>query len=265
MPYFNYNGIKIYYRRLGVKTNLPHLIFIHGAFANHLTWYAQIKFFSNITEVSVLDLPGHGRSAKPKIEYTLNFFANILQKIMEELEILKPILIGHSLGGFIVQTAALKYPEQIQKLVLLCTGVYGGLWGKKLRLPYHILLVLRRILSKFSWSLFCKILSNLTAKHKIKGIEGIKLESRMATSCSGKVFLNIMFHLLGSDLSDAVKSIKIPILFISGTKDLFYHQAPIYHALPNAIVKIKAGGEHILHLLNEDINGWIFDFIKDVN
>ncbi len=75
MPFFNYNGFKVFYLRLGSRTNLPPLVFIHGIWANHLTWIKQIPFFSKYTEIFVYDLPGHGKSDKPAIDYTIPMFA----------------------------------------------------------------------------------------------------------------------------------------------------------------------------------------------
>lgn len=261
MAFLNYKGIKIFYRKLGVKTDLPPLVLIHGAFANHLAWYSQIKFFRNITEMIVLDLPGHGKSDNPATEYTTQFFSDIVYRLIKTENIDKVILAGHSLGGVIAQTFALKHPELIEKLVLLCTGMTLT-FGIKLYMPPSVKIILKRILSLFKWKLFCTILSKFTSKHKIPGLEGVNLEAQMAASCSGRVFLNIAGNLITYNLSEAIKSIKMPLLFITGTKDMFYRQAHTYRRLPNATVKVVEGGEHILQLLNKEPNEWILEFIK---
>ncbi len=149
----------------------------------------------------------------------------------------------------------------IQKLILLCTGVNIRVSGKKIKIPYYILIVLRKILLKFRWALLCKFLAKLFSKKEIKGLEGKNLEAGMAVTCSGKAMLSIIFHLMRYDISQDISSIKIPILFITGTKDMFYNQVPVYQNL-QATVRIKKGGEHGLHLYSEGINQWILDFIK---
>lgn len=261
MPFFNCNGFKIFYLRLGLRTNLPPLVFVHGIWANHLTWIKQIHFFSKYTEVFVYDLPGHGKSDKPAIDYTIPMFAMVLRKFIKEINIHKPIIVGHSLGGVIAQTLAIKDPNLIQKLILLCTGVNIGVFGKKIQIPYYILVFLKKILSKFRWAFVCKILAKFSSKKEIKGLEGKNLEAGMAVTCSGKAMLSIVFHLMQYDISQDISSIKIPILFITGTKDMFYNQVPVYQNL-QASVRIKKGGEHGLHLYSEGINQWILDFIK---
>ncbi len=261
MPFVDYQGIKVYFRKLGVKGDLPPLVLIHGAFANHLAWYSQIKFFSKLTEIYVLDLPGHGKSDKPMIDYTPQFFSNIVKHLIVKENIPKPIIAGHSLGGIIAQTFAIAYPELVEKLILLCTGVILS-FGSKIWMPAPVLTVLGKILSAFSWSFFCKILSKLTAGHEIPGLEGVRLEAGMAASCSGRVFLDIARNLATYDLSTSINNLKMPLLFITGTKDLFYNQIKIYKQLPNAVVKVVKGGEHVLQLLNEEPNRWMLEFIK---
>jgi len=262
MPFLNFKGFKIFYRKMGTKTSLPPLIFIHGAWANHLTWFQQLRYFAKYTEIYAYDLLGHGKSDKPRVEYTAQLYVEILRALINQLAIVNPILVGHSLGGGIAQYFALKYPEQVQKLVLLCTGVYLGLGGRRLKIHPAVLLFLRKLLSKMRWSFFLKIMSKMSAKRRIEGIEGINLEARMAATCSGKAMLSMVYYLMQYNISKQVGSLKLPILFITGTKDTFFNQIPIYRALPNAEVKIKIGGEHVLHLFNGEVDNWILRFVK---
>jgi pimeloyl-ACP methyl ester carboxylesterase len=262
MPFLNFRGFKIFYRKMGVKTSLPPVIFIHGAWANHLTWFKQLRYFAKYTEVYAYDLLGHGKSDKPRVEYTGQLYAEILRSLITQLAIVNPILVGHSLGGGIAQIFALKYPDQVQKLVLLCTGVYLSLGRGPIKIHPAVLLVLRKLLSKLRWSYYLKIMTKMSAKHRIEGIKG-NLEARMAATCSGKAMLSMVYHLMQYDISKQVGALRLPILYITGTKDPFLSQVPIYRALPNVKVKIKIGGEHILHLFNGQLNKRILEFIKE--
>jgi pimeloyl-ACP methyl ester carboxylesterase len=240
---------------------MPPILMIHGAFANHLTWYSQIKLLCNKTELILFDLPGHGKSSKQLREYQLEFFAYLLKHLIEELRLENPIVMGHSLGGFIAQLGAIYCPTLISKLILLCTGPFFDLNGQKVKIPTQILVVLEKVLSKFRWSLFCKILDKLSRKHTIRGLEGIKLEEGMAASCSGRAFMKVILPFIQLDLTSDMKATKMPILVITGTKDIFYSHVPFYQSLSNARVKIVDGGEHVLHLLNDEPNRWILEFI----
>ncbi len=50
-----------------------------------------------------IDLPGFGESEKPSIEYSLDFFAESVKSVLDELKITNPVLIGHSLGTPVCQ------------------------------------------------------------------------------------------------------------------------------------------------------------------
>ncbi len=259
MPFLEYNGVKTYFRKFGEKRDLPPLIFIHGVAANHLSWYSQIKFFSELTEFYVLDLPGHGKSDIPTVEDLPTLYINIIRQLILEEKIENPVLIGHSMGGGIVQLAAISYPELINKAILVCTGVNLGF---KINLTTPVKKVLKKILSLFGWKVYCIITSKFTAKHEIPGLKGINLEARMSATCSGKTFLDIIGFLLSIDLSEEIKSVNLPMLFITGTKDMFFNQVGFYRKLPNVQIKIIEGGEHILQLLNKETNYHILNFIK---
>ena len=265
MPFLDIEGHRVHYRRFGTKSKLPSLVFIHGIFANHITWVKQIDFFAKQTDLVVFDLPGHGKSDRPPIEYTPEFFAFVVKQLIETLDLHKPILVGHSLGGFIAQTAAMNYPELAEKLVLLCTGMFIEFRGQRLKVPPSVLPILKtRLMTQLLWRQFCKLLVKTTKKNVIPGYEGISLEARLAATCSGRAILNIMANLIPIDVSEPMQSNKLPKLFITGTNDIFYHQAPLYRKLPNTRVEIIDAGEHIAHLLNaEEINSWILEFIQE--
>lgn len=262
MPFFNYGDYKIFYVKMGRKTNLPPLILTHGIWANHLTWFNQLRYFGKYTEVYAYDLLGHGKSDDPQVEYTIQLFVKILKAFIEQLSIENPILVGHSLGGIITQSFALKYPDLVQKLVLVCTGVFLSLGKRPLKLPRPLILVLRKVLSHLRWSMYLKLMAKMNAKRRVAGIKVKNFEARMAASCAGKSMLSIVYNLVQFNIYKEVQTLQLPVLFITGTKDMFLNQVPIYRALPQAEVKIKLGGEHVLHLYNGEVDNWILEFIK---
>jgi len=137
MPFFNYRDFKIFYIKMGRKTNLPPIILTHGIWANHCTWFKQLCYFAKYTEIYAYDLLGHGKSDDPQVDYKIELFVEILRAFIKQLSIQNPVLIGHSLGGIITQFFALKYPDLVQKLVLDCTGVFLSL-GKRLTNSFKI-------------------------------------------------------------------------------------------------------------------------------
>lgn len=110
-----------------VRVNLlpskePPLVLVHG-FISGVCWWAQN--FNDLSEertVYAFDLPGFGRSSRP--EYSTDFekaeskFVHYIEEWRKAMGLDKMILLGHSLGGYIVMAYALKYPERIKHLIL---------------------------------------------------------------------------------------------------------------------------------------------------
>ncbi|MFX1453688.1 MAG: alpha/beta fold hydrolase [Promethearchaeota archaeon] len=115
------NGIKICYKIYGKENNFP-LICIHGFGSKKETWIAQIGEFSKHFKVIIFDLRGAGKSDRPENPpYTMELFADDLGSLMDFLSIKKAHIVGRSMGGMIAQNFVLKYPEKVDKLILINT------------------------------------------------------------------------------------------------------------------------------------------------
>ncbi len=97
----------------------PTVVFIHGAANDHRVWLnttdALARFGINCLAV---DLPGHGKSfanAKPRIEDYADWMINLL----DNGAIKKAILVGHSMGSLIAIDCARRFPERVDKIVLI--------------------------------------------------------------------------------------------------------------------------------------------------
>lgn len=115
----NTNGIKICYSDHG--DGFP-IILIHGIGAKKETWIAQLKALSNKYKVIAIDVRGTGKSDRPNILYTMEMLADDIKGLMDYLKIEKAHIAGRSMGGMIAQHFALKYPKQVEKLILITTS-----------------------------------------------------------------------------------------------------------------------------------------------
>ncbi len=109
--------IKIAYTDQG-PSNKPVLLFIHGL-ANYLhVWDYNIATLQKHFRCIAIDLPGNGLSSRQDIEYSINFFAEVIPVFLMSLKIKKATLIGHSMGGQIALQTSLSYPQYVEKLIL---------------------------------------------------------------------------------------------------------------------------------------------------
>jgi len=112
------NGIKICYE---IKGEGEPLILVHGFGADKEVWIAQFEPLSKHFKVVRFDNRGAGKSDRPDEPYSMEMFADDVAGLMDHLGIDKAHILGWSLGGMIVQTFAIKYPERLRKLILINT------------------------------------------------------------------------------------------------------------------------------------------------
>ena len=112
-------NIKLCYEILGNEDKYP-ILLIHGFGVKKEVWMCQVGELSNHFKVIRFDNRGSGKSSHPA-GTTMEMFADDTANILDYLKIEKAHVMGWSLGGMIAQNFALKYPEKVEKLVLICT------------------------------------------------------------------------------------------------------------------------------------------------
>jgi len=106
------------------------LVLVHGFLGSSEMWEPQIKFFKNNFRVLTPDLPGFGKNKKLKSFNNIQSIASWLLEIIESKKINKFHLLGHSMGGMIVQEMAKKNGDKISKLICYSTGPKGEMPGR---------------------------------------------------------------------------------------------------------------------------------------
>jgi pimeloyl-ACP methyl ester carboxylesterase len=102
---------------------MPPLLFTHGFGDDSDTWREQLSAFSPRHRMLCWDLPGHGRSARPAEAeaYSREIALGDLEHGIDLLGPM-PVLVGHSLGGYLSQCHAVRHPGSVRALVLIATG-----------------------------------------------------------------------------------------------------------------------------------------------
>ena len=111
------DGHKIRYLESGCSKNT--LVLIHGLGASAERWNRVIPLFEDDFHLIVPDLIGFGYSDKPTLDYTPDFFSEFLEKFFFATKIVRPSIIGSSLGGQISAQYAASHSENVEKLILV--------------------------------------------------------------------------------------------------------------------------------------------------
>jgi pimeloyl-ACP methyl ester carboxylesterase len=109
------DDIRIHYKSLGKGDTA--VVFIHGWTCDLTFWRAQAAAFDGRVRMVFLDLPGHGRSDKPKIEYTMDLFARATDAVLQDAGVKSAVLVGHSMGTPVVRQFYRHYPKKTRALV----------------------------------------------------------------------------------------------------------------------------------------------------
>jgi pimeloyl-ACP methyl ester carboxylesterase len=113
------DGLDLHYL---VEGRGPVVALVHGLGGFAASWAPTMEALAGRATVVALDLPGFGRSAKPRERYGLDLFAAALDGVLRALDVRRVSLVGHSLGASVVLTHALAHPDQVDRIALV-----GGL------------------------------------------------------------------------------------------------------------------------------------------
>src|SRR6202158_224357 len=227
---------------------LPPLVFLHGIGGAARAWRGQIEAFSNRYRAMAWDMPGYGGSA-PLPAVSIATLADALQDFLRAVGAAKPILVGHSIGGMIVQQWLTKYPDIAAAIVLAQTspafGKADGNWQKEFigaRLG-----PLDR--GETMISLAPTMVRELVGDHR--DVRGMELARDCMAAVHGASYRASMLALLGFDQRNALKDIAVPTLVLSGSRD---RNAPapmmakMATYIPSAIYVDLEGAGHLVNL-----------------
>jgi N-formylmaleamate deformylase len=116
--FISVQGVRLHYYRTGSRNGIP-MVLVHGVTDDGLCWMPVAKALPPDYDLILMDMRGHGKSDSPKDSgYTLENMASELASCVQSLQLKKPILLGHSMGAFIILLLAGIYPD-IPRAVIL--------------------------------------------------------------------------------------------------------------------------------------------------
>ena len=111
------DGSRVHYQSYGRGSEA--MVLIHGWTCNLDNWHDQIGDLSKRGRVLAVDLPGHGRSDKPEITYSMDRFAGAVAAVMQDAGVRRAVLIGHSMGTPVARQFYRQHPEQTLGIVIV--------------------------------------------------------------------------------------------------------------------------------------------------
>ncbi len=112
------DGNRIRYYDIGDRKAKNALVLVHCWTCNVEFWKDTYNAFPGY-RVIAMDLPGHGESDKPQIDYTIDLFAKAVDGVMKHAGVKKAVLAGHSMGTPIVRKYYELYPDKTRGLIIV--------------------------------------------------------------------------------------------------------------------------------------------------
>ena len=224
----NINNVNVNYIQYGEGKDV---LLLHG-------WGQNIQMMKPIGDnlcsnhrITIIDFPGFGESDEPSTPWTIDDYSLLIENLVRELNIRKPIVMGHSFGGRVAIRFSANNP--IEKLVLFGSPCIRE--NKKLPLSTRIL----------------KKLKTLPGMDKL-GEEMKKYIGSRDYKAASPIMRQTLVNVINEDLSSYARKIEEPTLLIWGEADT---EAPVDDARELEKIMIDAAliilpGTHYAYLEN---------------
>src|SRR3989344_2318984 len=106
------------------------VVFLHGWRSEAAVWRPVMDRLGRRYRQFALDLPGFGKSEKPKHIFTLVDYATVVLGFIKKMELKKIVVVGHSFGGRVVIKLSALEPDIVEKLILVDSAGFR-LHGKR--------------------------------------------------------------------------------------------------------------------------------------
>ena len=235
-------GIRLKYAQQGDGSGHP-IIFLHGFTDSWFSFSPVLPFFADRYTCYALDQRGHGDSERPHSRYSMADFANDVVAFMDEMDVTKATLAGHSMGSLVAQQVALSAPERPERLVLIAAGTNANSEGVR-QLQEAV-----ETLSDPVPEEFAREFQVSTIYHPVPEdfLDRVVAESLKLTA---RVWREALAGILAVDYSNQLDNIKIPTLVLRGDQDTVFSQVAqeaLELGLRNAVLKVYPQTGHALH------------------
>lgn len=236
------------------------LVLVHGFMGGSAQWRRQVEVLGGGRDVIAVDLPGFGRNRDQEAPNTIAGFAAFVFEELDRRGVGSFHLLGHSMGGMIVQEMTAMAPHRIERLMLYGTAAAGNLPGRfetfeesKRRVDADGVRATARRISA-TWFL---------AGEADRGYEDCAAVAELSSRQALVAGLNAM---RSWSRVDDLPAIPCPTLIVWGEADRTYGWPQIeqlWRNVPRASLAVVPGCAHAVHLEKPEIfNALLADFLR---
>lgn len=224
------------------------VVFIHGWTYTLQTWDAIVPTVIDAGfETIRYDLRGHGGSDNPSGPYDFDALVADLERLLTELELTRPILCGHSVGGMIALNHALRHPDELAGIVLASTAPAARDADVQLDAQFGDYTPETADLEPW-WSILAPMLYS-DAYRKTDPPELAQTRCRFVHA--DRAGLANLFHAVAHrrDVTPQLSTVRVPTLIVAGELDPLWPpaaQVEVADSIPSARLAIIPDAGHLV-------------------
>ena len=193
------------------------IVLVHGFCEDSSVWNDFKKHLAKKFRVIIPDLPGYRKSTLPKHSLTIEWMADFVHAIIAKESIRNPIIIGHSMGGYITLALTEKHSRLPQKIGLFHSHAFADDEEKKKGRQKGIEFVEKNGTQDFVHELVPNLFAEKFRKEQKATVERQKAYAQEYAPETITAGLQAM--MLRPERTNALKTFRKPVLFILGKED----------------------------------------------
>jgi 3-oxoadipate enol-lactonase len=194
----------------------PAIVFLHGIGGAARGWTGQLRHFGRDRRALAWDMPGYGGSA-PLPEVSIRTLAAALRDFLDAVGAGRPVLVGHSIGGMVVQQLLAERPDGARAVVLAQTspafGRPDGDWQRDFIAARLGPLDRGETMRGLAPRLVAELVGDAPDP------EGLALARACMAAVPEASYRAMMMALMGFDLRSALPRLAVPALVLAGSRD----------------------------------------------
>jgi len=195
------------------------VILLHGWLGSWGLWQETMSYLGRYYRTYAMDFWGFGESGKQRQTYAIQDFVSLVNQFMEQLGITHAPLVGHSMGGTVSLSVAIRYPERVSKVVVVGSPIVGSSLAFPLKLAGYrpIAFMLFNMMGVFRMGM--KVAYPFICRDERLG----EMMDRDLSRTTVESFLLSIASLRRTDLRPMLDQIKVPAMGMYGDRDIIVH------------------------------------------